>query len=159
MPHALQMRQRRVRDWLGSGPPLNSFAPATGSDRGCACRSGGCRASGPACCPCAGSAHGHCLVGGFAWCRYCQESLDNPRCVTNIWAPHPFITISSAGNVNHTKAASDTTKRCGGAAHNRAEQSSAEPSRAQQSRADKRLKRAFAKTCQHAEDRNRNERC
>jgi hypothetical protein len=52
-------------------------------------------------------------LGGFAWCRYCQESLDNPRCVTNIWAPHPFITISSAGNVNHTKAASDTTKRCG----------------------------------------------
>ena len=28
-----------------------------------------------------------------------------------IWAPHPFITISSAGNVNHTVAASATAKR------------------------------------------------
>ena len=32
-------------------------------------------------------------------------------CVESIWAPHPFITISSAGNVNHSATASETTKR------------------------------------------------
>ena len=49
--------------------------------------------------------------GSLTFAEYCQESLSNPRCVTNIWAPHPFITISAAGNVNHTAQASDTTKR------------------------------------------------
>ena len=49
--------------------------------------------------------------GSLTFAKHCQESLSNPRCVTNIWAPHPFITISSAGNVNHSQQASDTTKR------------------------------------------------
>jgi hypothetical protein len=35
----------------------------------------------------------------------------DPRCVQSIWAPHPFITISSAGNVNATDIASSTTTR------------------------------------------------
>jgi hypothetical protein len=34
-----------------------------------------------------------------------------PEQVQNIWAPHPFITIASAGNVNFTLAASETTRR------------------------------------------------
>jgi hypothetical protein len=49
--------------------------------------------------------------GSLTFAEYCQYSLSNPRCVTNIWAPHPFITISSAGNVNHTAQASDTATR------------------------------------------------
>ena len=49
--------------------------------------------------------------GSLTFAEHCQDSLSNPRCVTNIWAPHPFITISSAGNVNHTAQASHTTKR------------------------------------------------
>eukprot|EP00937_MAST-01D_sp_MAST-1D-sp2_P007412 g7412.t1 len=46
--------------------------------------------------------------GSLTFASYCAASPVDPRCVESIWAPHPFMTISAAGNVNATGAAGET---------------------------------------------------
>ena len=49
--------------------------------------------------------------GSLVFTSYCTQTPIDPRCVSDIWAPHPWMIIAAADNANFTKAASDTTAK------------------------------------------------
>jgi len=49
--------------------------------------------------------------GSLTFTTYCTSQPVDARCVESIWAPHPFMIIASAGQVNASAAASETTTR------------------------------------------------
>ena len=48
-------------------------------------------------------------LGSLTFASYCASTPVDPRCVTDIWAPHPWLMIAAAGNCNQTALASSAT--------------------------------------------------